>query len=184
MLSLIAEVEEGGIGGGQEVDDGELEGIEVLHFIDLQPSVGHVGHRLSGEVGIGEDEDVVEVDELVVALIVEVALRKVGVFRVGVLVEVKVGRELVSTFEQSGGSVDGFSHIGGGESAWTAVFVEGRLSQFGEDFGLVNVVDDGGAEGEEGVVEKEADAEAVDVAHEEAFGQTAHDFGHAFGHGA
>ena len=38
-MLFVAKVDDGGVVGGKKVEDGELEEVEVLDFVDLNPTV-------------------------------------------------------------------------------------------------------------------------------------------------
>ena len=70
-LLLVAQIDDGkgGILVGEQVDDGYLQGVEVLHLIDLYPMEAFVfgGWLLQGVVGL--HEQVFEVYEVVVVFV-------------------------------------------------------------------------------------------------------------------
>ena len=57
---------DGGI--GDEVDDGHLRGIEVLDLVDLDPAVAGIV-AVGSEGVVGEQEQVLKVDELVLTAV-------------------------------------------------------------------------------------------------------------------
>ena len=64
----IAEVDHGGIGGGEAVDDGQLKRVQVLHLVHLQPAEA-VGCRMRRGRIIRDEKEVLEVKEVVLLLV-------------------------------------------------------------------------------------------------------------------
>ena len=63
-MLFVAKVDDGGVVGGEEIEDGELEEVEVLDFVDLYPTVAVALGVVKG-MEVGFFKKVFEVEKVV-----------------------------------------------------------------------------------------------------------------------
>jgi hypothetical protein len=170
-LLLVSQKDGGGLGDGEEVDNGQLEEIEVLHFVYLNPTV-------ASEVGVVEGEkvcflkEILEVKEVVGLFVFGIEFGylcfALPVRVVELVEEFGVDNEFVgyasSLLTEGVLKVDDVGGVAG------MVFGGVEVCQMGDDAFGVEVVDYSTVLRNFLLVEKVVGAKAMDVAHEEVRG--------------
>lgn len=116
-LLLVAEIHDGGGGRGvdEQVDDGRLEGVEVLDFVDLNPGIAFVLAVGIEEEGVeSEDQDVGEANEMILLFVLSVFEGVDGRLVVGrdvVGVEIGLKDDLVKFVQVGRGVEDGVGMV-------------------------------------------------------------------------
>ncbi len=74
-LLLIAKIEEATIVGTQQVDYGELEGIKVLHLVNLNPRIPLIFIAIAKGI-VGKLQQVLEVEQAILPLVSDISVRE------------------------------------------------------------------------------------------------------------